>query len=367
MVIGIDGTRGINEKAGIGRYTKNLVAYMAQYPNVDVRFFFTFMRGGKSKLKEIKSITGTRPFTTKRVPGEFKNSLWGGPISWPDLFMPQVDLWHAPSIWEAPLATKKPLVLTIHDMTSFLFPQLRGKKVSGNQNRRTIKAIRRADHIIAVSKATKDDIVKYLPEAKNKITVVHLGLDPIFRTLNYIKRDKIILAVGTVEPRKNLKLLFDAFLRLPQELQDEYEIWVVGAKGWNDGAIFSHAKKMGKKVKFWGYVSDKRLVEIMNHAEIFAFPSLYEGFGLPLIEAMACGLPVITNNVSSMPEVAHGAAMVMPPNVVPWAAGLKRLITDKASRNVLRVKGLGRAKEFSWKKTVKETAAVYNKVVPLAN
>lgn len=367
MIIGIDGTRGINEKAGIGRYTKNLVAHMAQYSNVDVHFLFTFMRGKKDKLKEINSVVGRRQFTIRHVPGELKNSLWGGPISWPDFFMPKVNLWHAPSIWEVPLATKKPLVLTIHDMTPFLFPQLRGKKVSGNQKRRTIKAARRANHIIAISKATKDDIVKYLPETKDKITVVPLGLDPIFRTLNYIKRDKIILAVGTVEPRKNLKLLFDAFLALPQELQSEYKIWVVGAKGWNDGPIFLSAKKLGNKVKFWGYVSDEKLVEIMNHAEIFAFPSLYEGFGLPLIEAMACGLPVITNNVSSMPEVAGGAAMVMPPNVVPWTAGLKRLMTDKASRNVLRVKGLGRAKEFSWRTTVKETAAVYNKVVPLAD
>lgn len=367
MIIGIDGTRGINEKAGIGRYTKNLVAHMAQYPNVDVCFLFTFMRGKKSKLKEISNVVGERQFTVKLVPGELKNSLWGGPVSWPDFFMPQVDLWHAPSIWEAPLATKRALVLTIHDMTPFLFPELRGEKVSSNQKRRTVKAAHRADHIIAVSKATKDDIVKYLPETKDKITVVHLGLDPIFRTLNYIKKDKIILVVGTVEPRKNLRLLFDAFSALPKELQNEYKIWVVGAKGWNDKPIFARTKKMGDKVKFWGYVSDAKLVEIMNHAEIFAFPSLYEGFGLPLIEAMACGLPVITNDVSSMPEVAGGAAMIMPPNVAAWTAGLKRLMTDKASRSVLEVKGLGRAKEFSWKKTVKETAAVYNSVMPLVD
>lgn len=363
MIVGIDGTRGINEKAGIGRYTYNLVKAMTENKDVNAQFLFTAMRGKKQKIKEIKKVVDGRRFVVKSIPGEWKNSIWGGPVSWPDLWMPQVNLWHAPSIWEAPLATKKPLVITIHDMTPFLFPQLRGRKVSKNQQCRTLKAVRKADHVICISKATRDDLVKYIPQASEKISIVPLGLEPGFELLNYIKKEKIILAVGTIEPRKNLKLLFNAYSKLSPALQKEYKIWVVGAKGWNDSPIFEAAQKLGDRVHFWGYVSDKKLIEIFNHAEIFAFPSLYEGFGLPLVEAMACGLPVIANNISSIPEVVGDAALLLPDEVSAWTAGLTRLMTDTALRKKLRDKGFGQAKQFTWSKTATATADVYRKVM----
>lgn len=361
MIIGIDGTRGINEKAGIGRYTRNLVSEMARQHETDVRFLFTAMRQKREKIREIKRLVGKRNFKIKSIPGEWKNTIWGWPISLPDKWLPNIDLWHAPSIWEAPLATRRPLVVTIHDMTPFLFPELRGNKVSANQKKRTLKAVKRANELICISHATADDLKKYAPGAKDKISIVHLGVEDDFRPLNYVKKEKIILAVGTIEPRKNLQLLFRAFFKLPKELQDEYKIWVVGARGWFDSQIFGVAETLGDKVKFCGFLSDRELIEAYNKATIFAFPSLYEGFGLPLLEAMACGLPVVANNVSSIPEVVGDAAMLLKDDPDVWQAALGRVLTDTNLRAKMRHAGIKRSKGYSWQKMAQETIKVYDK------
>lgn len=361
MTIGIDGTRGINEKAGIGRYTAHLCGEMARRQDIDTRFLFTAVRHKKEKVKEIKRLVGARRFALKSVPGEWKNTILGWPVSIPDMWVKNIDLWHAPSIWEAPLATNRKLVVTIHDMTPFLFPELRGQKVSKNQQRRTIKTTKKADSIICISKATADDLVKFIPEVKDKISIVPLGVEDSFKQLNYTKKEKVILTVGTVEPRKNLKLLFETFERLPEKLQKDYKIWVIGASGWRNSDIFDKANKLGDKVKFFGYVSDDELVELYNRAEIFAFPSIYEGFGLPLLEAMACGLPIIANNISSIPEVTGDAAMLMENEVTRWKAGLERLMTDTNLRAKMRHAGLLRAKKFTWQKMAEETVKVYEK------
>lgn len=362
MIIGIDGTRGINERAGIGRYTRNLVNEMAQLDSIDAQFLFTAMRGKREKTREIKRLIGKRQFRLKSIPGEWKNTIWGWPISLPDYWMSQVDLWHAPSIWEAPLHTHKSLVVTIHDMTPFLFPQLRGEKVSKNQRKRTIRVVKKADRLICISHATAEDLIKFVPTAKGKIAIVHLGVEENFQPLNYVKKEKIILAVGTIEPRKNLQLLFKAFLKLPKKLQDEYQIWIVGARGWFDSQIFGVAEALGDRIKFCGFLSDRELVEAYNKATIFAFPSLYEGFGLPLLEAMACGLPIIANNVSSIPEVVGDAAMLLTNDVDRWQASLNRLLTDASLRANMRHAGLRQAKKFSWRKMAEETAKVYDEI-----
>jgi len=363
MVIGFDGTRGINESAGIGRYCLNLMKELSKHCDAQSRFLFTAMRGKADKIAKIKNAIGSHPFVLKSIPGEWKNRIWGGPVSWPDKWIKDVDLWHATSIWEAPLSTKKPLVVTIHDMTPFLFPQLRGDKVSNNQKKRTLAVCRRADKIIAVSKATADDLGRIIPDAKNKTVVVPLGVENSFRVMPAVKKEKVILVVGTVEPRKNLPMLFKAFADLPVSIKDEYRIWVVGAKGWRDSDIFKSANALGDSIKFWGYVDDRQLVELYNKAEVFAFPSLYEGFGLPLLEAMACGAPIIANNISSIPEVVGDCALLINSSQKEWTLGLSRILADANLRRTLSLRGVARAKQFSWHMTVDKTIEVYKQLL----
>lgn len=395
MIVGIDGTRGINEKAGIGRYIRNLVVEMAKRDDVEAQFLFTAMRDKERKRKEIEKLLNL-PFVSSRaergdlsqveidrdcrgvprndkrersphyflksVPGEWKNTLWGGPVSWPDVWLPNVDLWHAPSIWEAPIATRKPLVVTIHDLTPFLFPELRGQKVSINQMKRTIKAVRRADHIICISEATRKDLLSIAPAIATKCTVVHLGVEERFKQISNIAKQKIILTVGTVEPRKNLQFLFKVYKTLPPKIQDEYQIWVVGAKGWRDSLIYEEAKTLADRVKFLGFVSDSELIDLYNKAMILAFSSLYEGFGLPILEAMACGLPVIANNISSMPEVIGEAGLLLPQKIEPWRDAIVKLLADTGLRQRLRLAGLERARDLTWQKMAQETVKIYHKV-----
>jgi len=362
MKIGIDGTRGINKKAGIGRYTRNLAYEMARMDGTDAAFLFTAVRQKHAKDKEIKRLIGKRRYVFKSIPGEWKNALWGWPISIADIWLRGVDLWHAPSIWEAPLSTRRKLVATIHDLTPFLFSDLRGEKVSRNQQKRTIRVAKRADRLICISQSTADDLVKFVPEAKGKISIVPLGVEDRFCPLPYVKKEKIILTVGTVEPRKNLILLFRAFLALPMSLQKEYKIWVVGARGWRESSTLNVAEALGDKVEFLGYVNDQKLVEMYNHAEVFAFPSLYEGFGLPLLEAMACGLPIVANKISSVPEVVGDAAMLLRDDAESWSAGLARVLTDANLRSKMRLAGLRRVKQFTWQKMAQETVKIYQDV-----
>lgn len=363
MIVGFDGTRGINEQAGIGRYTLNLMKELSRRNDIDLRFLFTAMRNKDEKIAKIKRAIQGHSFLLKSIPGEWKNSIWGGPISWPDKWIKGVDLWHAPSIWEAPLKTKKKLVVTVHDMTPFLFPELRGSKVSENQNRRTVAACKRADKIIAVSQATADDLNRIVPGTKEKTTVVPLGVEESFKVLKNVKKEKIILSVGTVEPRKNLPMLFKAFADLPDALKDEYKIWIVGAKGWRDSPIFESASALGDKIIFWGFVDDCQLVEIYNKAAVFAFPSIYEGFGLPLLESMACGTPIMANKISSIPEVVGEAALLTENNQEQWTKSLKKILTDAELRQQLSKAGVARAKEFSWKKTGDRTVSVYKETL----
>jgi len=175
---------------------------------------------------------------------------------------------------------------------------------------------------------------------------------------------KYILNIGTLNPRKNLEFLIKVFAKVVKEIGD-YSLVISGKEGWYYEGLFSLAKKLGlaKKVVFTGYVDDKDKPFLINGSKLFAFPSIYEGFGLPPLEAMACGIPVISSDTSSLPEVIGDGGILLSPNdELGWVVEIKKLLTNKKYHQFYQNKGLEQAKKFSWKRCAKETVKVYQEV-----
>lgn len=237
-------------------------------------------------------------------------------------------------------------------------------------------AVKRVNAVITVSEQSKRDIKQHLYLAEEKITVIQsaacahfreLREDEIYSALARVGVERpFILYVGSVEPRKNLLRLLDAYTQL-REWSPKWRLVIVGARNyWKSSPVAQAVEQKGLQdcVTFTGYVPDEDLPALYNGADLFCFPSLYEGFGLPVLEAMACGTPVITSNTSSLPEVAGDAALLVDPyNVEEIATAMRRVLEDPALAQELRKKGLERAKQFTWEKTARETIAVYEKVL----
>jgi len=305
-----------------------------------------------------------------------------------DLLFQRIDILLVPSTYLLPaLNFLTPLLIIIHDLTTFL-PETKKthKKIVILKEKITLKlAIRHAKKIIAISENTKQDLIKFFKTPVDKIIVVPLAARDIFCPIFNQEKIKIIrkkynlpaefiLFVGTLEPRKNIVRLIEAYHKLIFNFSakggsapgGQFSIFnlklvIVGKKGWYWQEIFEKVKKlnMEDKVVFTGYLPDQDLPYLYNAALCFVYPSLYEGFGLPIIEAMACGCPVITSNISSLPEVAGEAAILVDPyNSQEIADALKKIIRDLGLREKLKRAGLVQAQKFSWQKTAQEILQV---------
>lgn len=248
--------------------------------------------------------------------------------------------------------TLVPTSIIVYDLVPFVTPehaQARAAKIE----RATIKpALRRAASLPCISQATRDDLERLFPVARGKAFVTHLAADPAFSdpvdAPGHPDLDRpYVLAVGTLEPRKNLERLLDAWLSLDDAVRGGHDLVLVGPRGWDDELIVRKAEAAGARLL--GRVSDEELHRLYAGAAAFAYPSLYEGFGLPPLEAMAAGAPVLTSNVSSLPEVTGDAALLVDPlDPAAIADGLRRLLTDSALTDQLRAAGPPRAAGFTW-------------------
>lgn len=237
-------------------------------------------------------------------------------------------------------------------------------------------AVRHSDRIISVSEHTAKDLEREFPYARNKIRIIKEGVTLFDEapssvdSLEWAARlnRPYILFVGTLEPRKNLDRLIAAYAQLPNETRDIADLVIVGGKGWGrvDPEDLSRHHGVSHRVKVLGYVTDAQLFFLYRNALFLAMPSLYEGFGLPLLEAMSTGVPVLTSKTSSMPEVAGGAAILVDPeNIESISIGLRKLLVDKALRGLLREAGRKRACLFSWGITARKTLDVFRQAVAI--
>jgi len=291
-------------------------------------------------------------------------------VSW-DRWLPQCDLFHGPDVIAPPLTGAR-TVVTVHDLSFLRHPRFHRPLNRWNLRLIMPYVVRRAAAVIADSQSTRHDLIELVGAAPQKVHVIFPGVAPAYRVLPasearaHVRRrfgldEGYILFVGTIEPRKNLDTLVEACRRLSWPAP----LVIAGSVGWRAADIHRRLQSLQQQghVRLLGYVPDEDLPALFNAARVFAYPSWYEGFGLPVLEAMACGTPVVTSNVSSLPEVAGPAALlVAPADAQALADALARLLHDEALAADLRERGLARTPGFSWQRTVRETAALYRQL-----
>ena len=282
-----------------------------------------------------------------------------------------LELYHVPKNTGVPFFHNIPVVVTIHDIIPHVFPD---KYLSNILERIWYKlairvSIHRSDKILTISNFSKEELIRYYDVDSSKIEIVSLAYNKAFRKiedksmLNDVKEryrlnNKYILAIGGSEYRKNIQRLINVYLK---NFRDDYELIVVGGK-WRD--IDLSKKYQGNNIRFITGVPEEDLIAIYNMASVFVFPSFYEGFGIPVLEGMACGVPVVTSNVSSMPEVGGDAAIYFNPyDEKDMAEKIRQVLDDKQLRKTMIAKGLEKVKEYSWDKCARETLKVYEKVL----
>jgi glycosyltransferase involved in cell wall biosynthesis len=305
-------------------------------------------------------------YRTVRIPF-FKRRVWE---QIPPLFCGPYDVLHLP--YDSCVAYKRgKFIVTIHDVKPLLF---RTGRTHPNSIERLLipNRLNMIDHVVTISESSRRDISQYLGFPDDRITVVYPGVDldrfhPISsaQTVSELTNRPYILCVGGADATKNVETLIDAFSLLPQALRVTYDLVLAGDFRRREDIRDRVAKAgIGQQTIFPGIVSDEQLIELYHHAAVFVFPSRYEGFGLPVLEAMACGCPVICSNAASLPEVAGDAALLRDPeDVEGFAEDIERVLTDGALRQGLRERGLAQAAKFPWERTARETIAVYRRVL----
>lgn len=287
-------------------------------------------------------------------------------------FNPAVyDIYWQPNFIPNPNIRYKKLVLTVHDLSVVHFKEAHQKVQVEYFDKFFLKRLSRADHIVTVSHFVKNEIIEQLGFDESRISAIYNGVDherfrPMERSELEATCDKFtlpeqfILFVGSIEPRKNLLGLLKAYNGLPDELKSAYPLILAGFKGWNNAEIMREIDRSKAHIRYLGYLEDTELVHLYNLATLFVYPSLYEGFGIPVLEAMACGTPVLTSNVASLPEVCGDAAIFADPrDSAQICSKLQRLLQDETLREALVQKGIKQAAKFSWVQSASQHAALF--------
>ncbi|HUX86877.1 MAG TPA: glycosyltransferase family 1 protein, partial [Chloroflexota bacterium] len=354
--------------SGVGRHAANLVSGLADIlPTGSLNVFLTrdAPRLSSAKVREIRA-----PFPT---PNEYARAFWEQTLVPAQSVALGVDVYHSPN-YILPAALSRPSVVTIHDLT-FLQAALHRLTSHLYLSALTALAIHRARAIIAVSAWTRDAIVSRYPEVADRIEVIYQGLDPDFRRPSPDElerfRDRLgwlgpyVLFVGTLEPRKNVARLIAAYERAVEAAGLPHHLVLIGARGWKTEEIdhaVSHSP-LRQRIHRIGYVSEEELPLWYAAADLFVYPSLLEGFGLPPLEAMASGTPVITSNCSALPEVVGDAAVtVSPDDTGALSSAIVRVLLDPLFADSLRQAGLRRAQLFTWSEAARRHVALYERI-----
>lgn len=357
---------------GIGTYLRNLVRQLARQDTVNE--YVLLCRGGDCAVA-----TDLAP-NFRAVPenaGEYSiKEQFTIPA---DLRREAVQLFHAPHYVLPPLTPCR-AVVTIHDCIHLRFPQYLPSRLGYAYARATMwAAAHRAARVLTVSEASKRDILRYFRVPESRIDVIYNAIDERFwqePSRGQIERVRqryqliapFILYAGNIKPHKNLERLIEAFHVMRQEHADlgDVQLLIIGDEISKYATLRRavHRHKLHKHVRFFGFVPDETLAALYRLADVFVFPSLYEGFGLPPLEAMASGTPVIASNVSSLPEVLGTAALMIDPyEPAEIADAMRRVLVDPALRADLRAKGLARAREFSWERSIGRVRQIYAEVM----
>ncbi len=365
MRIGIDTRLVFYQRAGIGQYILSLTRALA---DIDCEDEFTLFQSRKDGAGTIQAQNFRHRKLWTPSHHRFETMAMSA-----ELFPFSLDVLHSPD-FIPPRFTRYPSVITVHDLAFLLYPRFLTPE-SARYYGQVDVAARHARHIIAVSSSTKRDIMRLLGVPEERISVIYEAAQPIFRQLDHAQAREhvaatfglsqdLILFVSTIEPRKNLPTLLEAFRRMLDVYHAQATLVVAGQRGWLTEQMDTLVRKLNleQHVRFLGAVPNEELLYLYNAACVFALPSFYEGFGLPPLEAMACGTPVVVSNTSSLPEVVGDAGLLVDPNdVEAWSVTLWRVLSDENLRSEMCEKGLRRTAQFSWERAARETLAVYRR------
>ena len=373
--VAINGIAMLSPLTGIGQYTFNLVREMQ-----DLRLK-PWMFYGTDWKQELRAVALPGMTTAKSA---FKR-LMPRPYVVQRFLLQQVfsrgakrhqfDLYHEPNFMA--YRFNGPAVVTVHDLSWLRYPETQPAARVREMNRVMPQAMKTAAHILVDSEFVKQEVMEHYGLAEDRITTALLGVSTDFRPLSAaqcaavldryrLQHGRYILAVATLEPRKNLASLIAAFEHLPDTLKRRYPLVIAGMRGWGDSVMSEALRKMIARgeVRLTGYVPQADLPKLYAGARMFVYPSLYEGFGLPPLEAMASGVPVIVSDRASLPEVVGNAGILTEPlDDLRIVQHMRALIEDDALHGHLASAGLQRAKQFTWRRCAMETLAVYRRVI----
>jgi len=365
MKIAIDIRTAGGEKAGKGWYTFHIVQNLLQLDSENE--YILYAKEGiagfqQFKNAKVKLIQGRGLFWHKKIIRDVKRE--------------EVDVFFAPSSYITPalLPYSIKTIVTVHDLVAFLFPNRHNKKAVILEKLFLKRALKKADQVITVSNNTKKDIFKKFKYEKDKMDTVYCSASDDFKPIEksslspFVAKTNLpqnfFLAVGTLEPRKNYPGLIKAFAKFGEKFPN-YHLIIVGKEGWEFRPIYEEIREnhLSKKVHILGYLSGKSLIGLYNLAKALIFPSLYEGFGIPPLEAMKCGCPVIASYSSSIPEVVGDSALLInPEKPMEIASAMLKLASSEELCEKLRNKGLQQSRKFSWEKSAQKLLQIIEKL-----
>jgi glycosyltransferase involved in cell wall biosynthesis len=369
MRIAID-ARGINwyRGTGIGTYTDNVLKNLLK---MDSENYYHIYWSGNS-YEEFQQANTQVVMASRKHQRFFEQNYFPE-----NSRKSKIDVFHVPQngigLYEK-VECKK--IATIHDLIPYIMPETVGRGYLLKFLREVPKVIDICDSLITVSEWSKQDILKFFPVEKDKIFVTPLAADDKYKPIDkekcrdflskaYNINNPFILYIGGFSPRKNVKALITAFSKIYKQLNADYNLVIVGATKDQGQYLseFSNNLELASKIIFTGFAPEEHLPILYNGCEAFVYPSLYEGFGLPPLEAMNCGTPVITSNLTSIPEVVGDAGILIDPyDEEQLKDSMIRLLNDDKLKAEYSIKGLARAKNFSWEKTAEKTLEAYKKI-----
>lgn len=350
--VGIDARAAAEERGGRGRYVRELLRALAATDDDHRYVLYARRRWDCSELEPSR-------FTWKLSP--LPDPVWH---LWAAVAARRCDAYLSTNSYLTAWFTRVPTILVVYDLITYV-PAYRPQRRAALIERLTLPlAARRAARAICISQATLVDLGARFPRLAQRSSAIPLAANaPAAADGEAGVGRPFVLSVGTLEPRKNLVRLVEAFASLPETIRGDHVLALTGMEGWDTAASNAALERHAALVRPLGYVSERRLASLYAGATLVAYPSLYEGFGLPVLEAMQAGTPVLTSNVSSLPEVAGDAAFYVDPySVESIAAGLAAALADAPRRAELGQRGRERARLFSWRRTAQETVAVIDSV-----
>jgi glycosyltransferase involved in cell wall biosynthesis len=366
MKIGIDIRETANEKTGKGYYAFHLIKALLSLDNENEYVLYS--------NQEISTYDNFDNATVIII--NKKGLFWHKKVL-SDAYKEGLKIFIAPTSYIIPAlhnSNKIKVLMTVHDLVAFLFPENHNKKAIITEKLTLKRALKKVKKVLSVSKNTKQDLIENFGIKESIIEIIHNAASGSFGIIEKDQCEELrkvmnlpkefIFSVGTIEPRKNYKSLIEAFAKIKPH-HPNTKLVIAGKKGWKSEGIYKMIDELGLKgdIHFLGYVTEDELAKLYNLAKIFAYPSLYEGFGIPPLEAMKCGCPVVTSNISSLPEVVGDAAFLIDPNSVEDIKNaLHKLLSTPSLMEELKNKGLEQYKKFSWETSARKLLAIINQV-----